>query len=85
MAFTGVATGGKVQLFVRDRTTGTTTLASSDAAGAPADGDVESDSAGNVLFALSGDGRYAVFSSTATNLSPGPASTSIARIRSQAR
>jgi len=60
-ALTGVATGGKVQLFVRDRTTGTTALASSNSAGAPADGDVDSDSVGNVLFALSGDGRYAVF------------------------
>ena len=70
-AINGVATGGKVQLWVRDRTNGTTALASSNAAGVPADGDVESENVGNVFFALSGDGRYAVFDSTATNLSPG--------------
>ena len=70
-ALTGVATGGKVQLFVRDRATNTTVLASSSADGTPANGDVDAENVGNVQFALSGDGRYAVFASTATNLSPG--------------
>ena len=68
MAFTD--TGPSPQLFVRDRVAGTTTLASSNAAGAAANGAVETEDVGNVLFAISGSGRYVVFTSTATNLSP---------------
>lgn len=70
-ALTGTPTGGKVQLYVRDRASGTTLLASSNAAGAAANGDVDAQDVGNVQFAVSGDGRYVVFASVATNLSPG--------------
>jgi hypothetical protein len=76
-AINGVATGGKVQLWVRDRTTGTTALASSNTAGAPANADVEVENVGNVFFAISGDGRYVVFDSAATNLSPGDTDANI--------
>lgn len=72
-ALTGAPTGAKVQLYVRDRSSGTTVLASSNAAGQAANADVDAEDAGNVQFAISGDGRYAVFASTATNLSPGDA------------
>jgi Tol biopolymer transport system component len=61
--------GGKLQLYVRDRLTGHTLLASSSAAGVPANDSVDEDNI-NVPYALSGDGRYAVFASTATNLVP---------------
>jgi hypothetical protein len=67
-ALTATATGGKVQLYVRDRTAGITALASTSAGGAAADGDVDAQDVGNVQFSISGDGRYAVFASTATNL-----------------
>ena len=69
-ALTATPANTKVQLFVRDRTTGTTVLASSSAAGAAADGDVDSQDVGNVQFSISGDGRYVVFASTAANLTP---------------
>lgn len=69
-ALTATPTGGVVQLYVRDRTTGTTTLASASAAGAAANGAVDADDAGNPAFAISGDGRYVVFASVATNLTP---------------
>jgi Tol biopolymer transport system component len=72
-ALTGAPTGAKVQLYVRDRVAGTTVLASSNEAGQAANGDVDSQDVGNVQFAISGDGRYAVFASVATNLSPGDA------------
>jgi Tol biopolymer transport system component len=69
---TGVATGGVAQLYVRDLAAGTTTLASASAAGGAANGAVESDGGLTATqFALSGDGRYAVFASTATNLALG--------------
>ncbi len=70
-ALTAAPTGGKVQLYVRDRVSGTTLLASSNAAGQAANGDVDAEDVGNVRFAVSGDGRYVVFASVATNLSPG--------------
>lgn len=76
VAFTSASTltatpaGAKVQLYVRDRTTGATTLASSSAAGAAADADVDTQDVGNVQFSISGDGRYVVFTSTAANLTP---------------
>ena len=67
----GSATGGKIQLYVRDRTAGTTALASSAANGTAANADVETDGGvSNTQFAVSGDGRFVVFASTATNLSP---------------
>ena len=69
-ALTATPTGGKVQLYVRDRTAGTTALASSSAAGAAAGADVETQDVGNVQFSISGDGRYVVFASTAANLTP---------------
>ena len=67
VAFT---TGAVPQLFVRDRVAGTTTLASSSAAGVPADAAVDTEDVGNVQFAISGSGRYVVFASAATNLTP---------------
>lgn len=67
---TGVPAGGVVQLYVRDRAANTTVLASSSAAGAAAGGAVDVHDVNNVQFAISGDGRYAVFASTATNLAP---------------
>lgn len=60
--------GNRAELHVRDRQTGTTVLASSSAAGEAANNDVEAESVGNMLFAISGDGRYVVFESKATNL-----------------
>ncbi len=57
----GLPTGGVRQLYVRDTTTGATVLASS-AAGVPANQPVDAQAA------LSGDGRYAVFATQATNL-----------------
>lgn len=68
-AYTGVPTGGLPQLFVRDRVAGTTVLASAGAAGA-ANAAVDAEDVGNVQFAISGDGRYVVFASAATNLGP---------------
>jgi hypothetical protein len=67
VAFT---TGAVPQLFVRDRLAGTptTTLASSNAAGVAADAAVDTEDVSNVLFAISGNGRYVVFASAATNL-----------------
>jgi TolB protein len=72
-ALTGVPTGGVEQLYVRDRATGGLALASSSASGTPANGPVDADDVGDVQFALSGDGRYAVFASTATDLTPADA------------
>lgn len=68
-ALTATPTGGKVQLYVRDRSAGTTALASASSAGAASDGDVDSQEVGNVQFSISGDGRYVVFTSTGANLS----------------
>lgn len=69
-ALAGVPTGGLVQLYVRDRVAGTTTLASASAAGAAANAAVDAEDVGNAQFAVSGDGRYVVFAGAATNLSP---------------
>jgi WD40-like Beta Propeller Repeat len=66
----GAATGGNAQLYVRDRVAGTTALASSSAAGQPANAAVDAEDVGNVQFSISGNGRYAVFASTAANLTP---------------
>jgi Tol biopolymer transport system component len=66
---TGTPTApGIVQLYVRDRVARTTVLASSSAAGVAADSGVDAESVGNAQFAISGNGRYAVFASGATNL-----------------
>ena len=69
-ALTGTPTGGAVQLYVRDRSSGTTALASSSAAGAASNGAVDAQDAGNVQFSISGDGRYVAFASTGSNLTP---------------
>jgi Tol biopolymer transport system component len=70
---TGVATGGVRQLYVRDRAAGTTRLASATEDGQPANAAVDAEDAGNVLFAISADGRYVVFAAAATNLTPADA------------
>ena len=67
---TGVPAGGVAQLYVCDRVAGTTVLASSSAAGAAADGPIDVQDVNDVRFAISGDGRYVVFASPATNLAP---------------
>lgn len=67
---TSVGTGGKRQLYVRDRAAGTTRLASASVTGRPSDADVDAEDVGNVQFAISADGRYAVFAAGATNLTP---------------
>ena len=85
MAFT---TGAVPQLFVRDRVAGTTTLASSNAAGVAGEWRRRHEDVGNVQFAISGNGRYVVFASAATNLTPQDTDrtrTSSARTSSPAR
>ncbi|MGE0025953.1 MAG: hypothetical protein AB7O78_08500 [Thermoleophilia bacterium] len=67
---TGTPTGGKRQLYVRDRAAGTTRLASASAAGAASNADVDAEDVANIQFAISADGRYVVFASTATDLTP---------------
>jgi hypothetical protein len=57
-------TNGKTDIFVRDRTTGTTTLVSKSSAGVEGNGD-----SGNSK--ISGDGRYVTFESAANNLVTG--------------
>jgi Tol biopolymer transport system component len=57
-------TNGKIDIFVRDRQTGTTTLVSKSSAGVGGDGDSYHPS-------FSVDGRYVVFTSAATNLVSG--------------
>ena len=66
-ALAGVPTARVLQLYVRDRVAGRTLLASANAAGQAADDDVDDPSA-HRAYAISGDGRYAVFASRATNL-----------------
>lgn len=75
VAFTSVdpltasATGGVRQLYVRDRVSGTTSLASA-RAGVAADAPVD-DATDFRSYALSGDGRFAVFATQAANLTSG--------------
>jgi hypothetical protein len=57
-------TNGFRDIFVHDRQTGTTTRVSVDSAGAQADADCDTP-------AISGDGRYVAFQTTATNLVAG--------------
>jgi len=68
---TGVATGGKLQVYVRDRMESKTLLASATAAGAVANNDVDAGDSFNAFIDISADGRYVVFASTATNLVDG--------------
>ena len=63
----GVATGGVRQLFIRDLRSGSAVLASSGASGAAANRAVDDDPDAPP-YAASLDGRYVVFSSTASNL-----------------
>jgi Tol biopolymer transport system component len=58
-----------LQLYVRDRLSGRTLLASSTAGGQPASAPVD-DSPDQRAYAISGDGRYVVFASGAANLAP---------------
>lgn len=57
-------TNGASDIFVHDRMTGTTTRVSVDSAGVQTDYD-------SIYFAISGNGRFVVFDSAATNLVPG--------------
>lgn len=68
-AFTPASTGRRLSLYMRDLTTGDVTLISCNAAGVPADDDVDADPVG-APYAASLDGRYVVFSSSARNLAP---------------
>lgn len=73
---TATATNAKEQLYVRDRQAQTTVLASSSAAGAAANDNVDSDGGlQQAQYSISGDGRYVVFASKATNLVPSDANT----------
>jgi Tol biopolymer transport system component len=65
---TAAGGNGALQLYVRDRVQGRTLLVSSSPAGQLANGDVVDDPLDRP-YGLSGDGRYAVFASSATNLS----------------
>ncbi len=69
-ALAGAATGGVLQVYVRDRVAGRTLLASAAATGLAADAPVD-DPADRRAYAISGDGRYVVFASAATNLAGG--------------
>ncbi len=68
---TAAATAGKRQMYVRDRQAGRTILASASAAGVAANQDVDEGDSFNPFIDLSGDGRFAVFASTADNLVAG--------------
>ena len=67
----GVATGGKLQVFVRDRKSGTTVLASSSEAGVPANADVAAGTAHDAFIDISVRGEYVVFGTIANNLVAG--------------
>jgi Tol biopolymer transport system component len=69
-ALTATPTGGVVQLYVRDRAGNTTVMASTAAGGQAANAAVDAEDVGNVQFSISGNGRYVVFASAATNLTP---------------
>ncbi len=70
-ALAGPATGGVRQLYVRDIVSGRTLLASRTRAGQPANAAVDARSADTQGPSLSSDGRFAVFTSTASNLVAG--------------
>lgn len=68
-----LAAGGAVparQLYVRDTAAGHTLLASSTRTGVPASAPVDLRPDGRVAAAISADGRFVVFSTTAGNLTP---------------
>jgi hypothetical protein len=68
-AFSGVATGFVRQLFSHDVTTGRNTLVSSSASGSPTQSDVDdAASRTSTPYALSFNGRYVAFTSTASGL-----------------
>lgn len=69
-ALSGTSTGGVRQLFMRDRITGRTTMASTSASGQPATAAVD-DPATSRTYAASLDGRYVVFATAASNLVTG--------------
>lgn len=69
-ALTATPTAGVKQLYVRDTVEGGTLLASAGATGGAADADVD-DPADHRAYAISGDGRYVVFATGATNLVTG--------------
>ncbi len=76
-ALTTTAPGGKKQLYVRDRQLGTTVIASVNAAGQAANADVDGAEPFNVRFDISGDGRYVVFATAATNLGAGDSNANL--------
>ena len=67
---TGTPAAGVLQLYVRNRVSGQTMLASSTAAGDAADGPVD-DPTDHRAYAVSADGRYVVFATGAANLVTG--------------
>lgn len=69
-ALSGTSTGGVRQLFMRDRTTGRTTMVSTSASAQPATSPVD-DPATWRAYAASLDGRYVVFATAASNLVTG--------------
>lgn len=69
-ALSGTSTGGVRQLFMRDRTTGRTTMVSTSASAQPATSPVD-DPATSRAYAASLDGRYVVFATAASNLVTG--------------
>ena len=71
-ALAGTSTGGVRQLFMRDRTTGRTTMVSSSASGQPAASPVDDPEAARA-YGVSLDGRYVAFATAASNLVPGDA------------
>ncbi|OLB78839.1 MAG: hypothetical protein AUI14_12245 [Actinobacteria bacterium 13_2_20CM_2_71_6] len=64
VTFTGFDSHGSMQVFLRDRTAGTTRQVSLNSKGEPAN-------SMSLRGALSDDGRYVAFESAATNLAPG--------------
>lgn len=66
---TDTPTAGTIQLYARDLRSGRTVLVSASARGVPASAGIDA-AAERPHYAGSVDGRYAVFTSTSTNLSP---------------
>ncbi len=76
---TTTPTNGRRQLYVRDRVTGRTVIASA-RGGQGADQDVAAGDAFNPFHDISGNGRYVVFVSTATNLVAADANGALADV-----
>ena len=68
---TSASASGVVQLFVRDTVTGTTVLASANTNGIAAAAPGVDDPPDRRAYAISGDGRFVVFASQASNLVAG--------------